>query len=154
MTSLRMFAAALALALGATSPLVAQLPPPLPVMSPQAAQAQLVANAGSDAVFFGPGSTTLDAPARQTLAAQARYLNANPWLRARILGHSDGRGTRDYSIGVSERRASAVRNYLVALGVHPGRLIVVSWGKERPTVAGASEAAWALNRRVQTVIEP
>jgi peptidoglycan-associated lipoprotein len=152
MMSLRMFAAALAL--GAASPVLSQLPPPLPVMSPQAAQTQLIANSGSDAVFFGPGSTSLDAPARQTLAAQAMYLNANPWLRARILGHSDGRGTRDYSIGVSERRASAVRNYLIALGVEPGRLIVVSWGKERPTVAGASEAAWALNRRVQTVIEP
>jgi peptidoglycan-associated lipoprotein len=123
-------------------------------VSPQAAQAQLVANSGSDAVFFGPGSTTLDDAARRTLAAQARYLNANPWLRARILGNSDGRGTRAYSIGVSERRASAVRNYLISLGVEPGRLIVVSWGKERPTVAGQSEAAWALNRRVQTVIEP
>jgi peptidoglycan-associated lipoprotein len=152
MMSLRMFAAALAL--GAASPVLSQLPPPLPVMSPQAAQTQLIANSGSDAVFFGPGSTSLDAAARQTLAAQAMYLNANPWLRARILGHSDGRGTRDYSIGVSERRASAVRNFLIALGVEPGRLIVVSWGKERPTVAGASEAAWALNRRVQTVIEP
>jgi len=152
--TIRMLAAALALT--ACGPLAAQMPPPPTplVMSPQAAQAQLVANAGSDAVFFGPGSTMLDAAARQTLAAQARYLNANPWLRARILGHSDGRGTRDYSIGVSERRASAVRNYLISLGVEPGRLTVVSWGKERPTVAGASEAAWALNRRVQTVIEP
>ena len=145
---------AAAFALAAASPVLAQLPPPPPVMSPQAAQAQLIANSGSDAVFFGPGSTTLDAAARRTLAAQAMYLNANPWRRARILGHSDGRGTRDYSIGVSERRAAAVRNYLVSLGVQPGRLIVVSWGKERPTVAGASEAAWALNRRVQTVIEP
>jgi peptidoglycan-associated lipoprotein len=152
MMKFRLLAAAFALT--AAAPVLAQLPPPPPVMSPQAAQAQLIANSGSDAVFFGPGSTTLDAAARQTLAAQARYLNANPWLRARILGHSDGRGTRDYSIGVSERRASAVRNYLVSLGVQPGRLIVVSWGKERPTVAGASEAAWALNRRVQTVIEP
>jgi peptidoglycan-associated lipoprotein len=154
MMNLRMVAAAFALA--SAAPVLAQIPPPPPpmVMSPQAAQAQLVANSGSDAVFFGPGSTTLDGAARQTLAAQARYLNANPWLRARILGHSDGRGTRDYSIGVSERRASAVRNYLISLGVEPGRLIVVSWGKERPTVAGASEAAWALNRRVQTVIEP
>jgi peptidoglycan-associated lipoprotein len=148
----RMLAAAFALT--AIGPLQAQLPPPPPVVSPQAAQAQLVANSGSDAVFFGPGSTTLDDAARRTLAAQARYLNANPWLRARILGHSDGRGTRAYSIGVSERRASAVRNYLISLGVEPGRLIVVSWGKERPTVAGQSEAAWALNRRVQTVIEP
>jgi peptidoglycan-associated lipoprotein len=152
MMKIRLLAAAFALT--AAAPVLAQLPPPPPVMSPQAAQAQLIANSGSDAVFFGPGSTTLDAAARQTLAAQARYLNAHPWLRARILGHSDGRGTRDYSIGVSERRASAVRNYLVSLGVQPGRLSVVSWGKERPTVAGASEAAWALNRRVQTVIEP
>jgi peptidoglycan-associated lipoprotein len=147
-----MFAAAFALV--AAGPALAQLPPPPMVMSPQAAQAQLIANAGSEAVFFGPGSTSLSAPARQTLAAQAMYLNANPWLRARIIGHADGRGTRDYSIGVSERRASAVRNYLISLGVQPGRLIVVSWGKERPSVAGSGEAPWALNRRVQTVIEP
>jgi peptidoglycan-associated lipoprotein len=152
MMTIRMLA--IAVALGTAGPALAQIPPPPAVMTPQAAQAQLVANAGSDSVFFGPGSTTLDAAARQTLAAQARYLNANPWMRARILGHSDGRGTRDYSIGVSERRASAVRNYLISLGVEPGRLIVVSWGKERPTVAGANEAAWALNRRAHTVIEP
>jgi peptidoglycan-associated lipoprotein len=135
---------------------VRPLPPPPPPMmiSPQAAQAQLVANAGSDSVYFGPGEVNLDGPARQTLVAQAMYLRMNPWLRARINGYSDGRGTRAYSIGIADRRAAAVRNYLVSLGVEPGRLMVVSWGKERPIVAGANEAAWALNRRVQTVIEP
>lgn len=144
-----------AFALAGSASLAAQLPPPAPqLVSPQAAQAQFIANSGSDTVYFGPGEVRLDAPARQTLAAQAIYLNTNPWLRARINGYSDGRGTRAYSIGVADRRASAVRNYLISLGVEPGRLLVVSWGKERPTVAGAGEAAWALNRRVQTVIEP
>jgi len=137
-----------------SAPAVAQFPPPVPAMTVQAAQAQLVANSGSDSVFFGPGEARLDPPARQTLAAQAAFLNANPYLKVRIEGHSDGRGTREYSIGVAERRAFMVRNFLISLGVEPARLTVVSYGKERPTVAGANQAAWALNRRVVTKIEP
>lgn len=136
------------------SAVAAQLPPSGAPMTVQAAQAQLVANSGSDSIFFGPGEARLDPQARQTLAGQAAFLNANPYLKARIEGHSDGRGTREYSIGVAERRASMVRNYLIALGVEPARLTVVSYGKERPTVAGANPAAWALNRRVTTKIEP
>jgi peptidoglycan-associated lipoprotein len=117
-------------------------------------QAQFVARTGSDSVYFGPGSYVLDPQARATLAAQALYFNMNPFVRARIEGHSDERGTRDYSLAIAERRAAVVRNFLVSLGVEPARLTVVAWGKERPASGAIGPATAALNRRVATVIEP
>ncbi len=133
----------------AASPALAQVPAP-----PPTAQAQFSAQVGSDAVYFGPSGTLLSPQARATLGAQAMYLNTNPYLRARIAGHSDERGTREHSIGISERRAAAVRNYLVSLGVEAERLTIIAWGKERPASGAVGPSATALNRRVQTLIEP
>jgi peptidoglycan-associated lipoprotein len=79
---------------------------------------------------------------------------ANPAMRARIEGHADERTPRDYALAVGERRADAVRDFLVLQGVQPGRLTIVSWGKERPAVGGSSEEALALNRRARTVLIP
>lgn len=133
----------------AASPALAQVPAPPPTL-----QAQFSVQVGSDAVYFGPNGTLLSPQARAILNAQAMYLNTNPHLRARISGHSDERGTREHSIGISERRAAAVRNYLVSLGVEPARLTIIAWGKERPASGAVGPAATALNRRVQTLIEP
>ena len=69
-----------------------------------------------------------------------------------IEGHTDDRGTREYNIGLGERRANAVRNYLITQGVDPSRIDTISYGKERPAVVGANEDAWAQNRRAVTVI--
>ena len=140
-----------ALLLAAAAQALAQptLPPP-PIIDPAVLQPVFVARSGSDRVYFSGDSHGLDQAALTTLAAQARWLRINPQVRASLEGHADPRRTRDYALAVGERRASAVRDYLISLGVPPDQLTVVSWGKERPAVAGASEAAWALNRRVVT----
>ncbi|MEO7505301.1 MAG: peptidoglycan-associated lipoprotein Pal [Sphingomicrobium sp.] len=117
-----------------------------------AMQADLVAKAGSDTVYFGTDEYQLDTASQATLAAQARWMLANTKVRASIEGHADERGTREYNIALGERRANAARDYLVAQGVPAARLLVVSWGKERPAAVGSNETAWAQNRRVVTVV--
>jgi len=85
------------------------------------------------------------------IEAHARLLVANPSLRARIEGHCDERGTREYNIGLGDRRAQAVRRILMFQGVAAGQLQSVSYGEERPAADGHDEAAWAANRRVELV---
>jgi peptidoglycan-associated lipoprotein len=126
-------------------------PPPMTI---EMLQADLVAKTGSDMVYFAGTSHGINAAGQTTLVAQARWLLANPAMRARIEGHADERTPRDYALAVGERRADAVRDFLVLQGVQPGRLTIVSWGKERPAVGGSSEDALALNRRARTVLIP
>ena len=95
---------------------------------------------------------TLDDGSQATLAAQARWLIANPNVRASIEGHADERGTREYNLALGERRANAARDFLLAQGVPAARLLVTSWGKERPVAPGSNEEAWAQNRRAVTVV--
>jgi peptidoglycan-associated lipoprotein len=115
-------------------------------------QADLVAKAGSDTVYFGTDKSDLDAASRATLAAQARWMLANPSVKASIEGHADERGTREYNLALGERRANAAKNFLIANGVPAGRLTLISWGKERPAAMGSDETAWAQNRRAVTVV--
>ena len=117
-----------------------------------AMQADLIAKAGSDTVYFGTDQYQLDAQSKATLAAQAKWMLANPRVRASIEGHADERGTREYNMALGERRANATRDYLVAQGVPTARLLVTSWGKERPVATGSDESAWAQNRRAVTVV--
>ncbi len=148
------------LSLGGGTPAAAQvmrapqrgLPPP--PMTIEMLQTELVARTGSDTVYFAGNSHGINAAGQATLIAQARWLLANPAIRARIEGHADERTPRDYALAVGERRADAVRDFLVLQGVQPGRLTIVSWGKERPAVGGSSEEALALNRRARTVLIP
>ena len=115
-------------------------------------QSDLVAKAGSDTIHFATDKSDIDAQARTILAAQARWLLANPTVRASIEGHADERGTREYNQALGERRASATRDFLVSQGVPTSRLVVTSWGKERPVALGSNEEAWAQNRREVTVV--
>jgi peptidoglycan-associated lipoprotein len=110
-----------------------------------------VVNVG-DRVFFGFDKYTLKPQARKTLQRQAAWLKKFPALTIAIEGHCDERGTREYNLALAERRANSAKNYLVALGVNPNRVKVISYGKERPAVAGANEAAWSQNRRSVTVV--
>ena len=126
------------------------LPPPPP--SIEMMQADMVAKSGSDTVYFAGSGYGIDAPAQATLIAQARWLLANPAVRARIEGHADERTPRDFALALGERRADAVRDYLVLLGVPASQLTIISWGKERPAAQGTSDMALALNRRVSTVL--
>ncbi len=127
-------------------------PSSLEVVELPALQADLVAKAGSDTVYFGTDENSLDEASKATLAAQARWLIANPNVRASIEGHCDERGTREYNQALGERRANATRDFLVSQGVPAIRLQVTSWGKERPVAAGSNEEAWAQTRRAATVI--
>ena len=105
-----------------------------------------------DTVNFGFDSAELTVSARSTLNRQAAFLSLNPDLMIAIEGHADERGTREYNLALGERRATAVRDYLVAKGINSARVRTVSYGKERPAVAGSDEAAWAKNRRAATVL--
>ena len=117
-----------------------------------AMQADLVAKAGSDTVYFGTDQYALDEASKATLAAQARWMLANVSVRASIEGHADERGTREYNLALGERRANSAKDFLMANGVPAGRLTVISWGKERPAAQGSDESAWAQNRRAVTVV--
>jgi peptidoglycan-associated lipoprotein len=132
--------------------LVSAQRPPRPPITIEMLQADLVGRSGSDTVYFTGTSHGLDEAAQRNLIAQSRWLLANPAIRARIEGHADERTPRDYALAVGERRANAVRNFLVLQGVPAAQLTIISWGKERPVVAGTSEGALALNRRVKTVL--
>ena len=82
-----------------------------------------------------------------TLDAIGAWLVEHPGENVTIEGHCDERGTREYNLALGERRAQAVANYLAAAGVDPSRMRTINYGKERPAMDGASEAAWAQNRR-------
>ena len=127
-------------------------PPPPPPVTIEMVQADMVAKSGSDTVYFAGNSHGIDSPGETTLTAQARWLLAHPEVRARIEGHADERTPRDYALAIGERRANAVRDFLVLQGVPATQLTIISWGKERPAVAGTSDMALALNRRVTTVV--
>ena len=127
-------------------------PNSLEVVELPALQADLVAKAGSDTIYFGTDQYSLDEASRATLAAQARWLIANPNVRASLEGHADERGTREYNQALGERRANATRDFLLSQGVPAARMTVTSWGKERPVAPGSNEEAWAQNRRAVTVI--
>ena len=127
-------------------------PNSLEVVELPAMQADLIAKAGSDVVYFGTDEYALDAASKATLAAQAKWLIANPSVRASIEGHCDERGTREYNQALGERRANAARDYLLSQGVPTARLLVTSWGKEKPAASGSNEEAWAQNRRAATVV--
>ena len=105
-----------------------------------------------DTVNFGFDSAELTVSARSTLNRQAAFLSLNPDLMIVIEGHADERGTREYNLALGDRRATAVRDYLVAKGINSARVRTVSYGKERPAVSGSDEAAWAKNRRAATVL--
>ena len=114
-------------------------------------QEDLVLNVG-DRVFFGFDKYDLSDEAQGTLQRQAAWLKANPTVTLLIEGNADERGTREYNLALGERRATAVKNYLVTLGISANRLSTISYGKERPVALGHNEAAWAQNRRSVSVV--
>jgi len=113
-----------------------------------------LAGAGvGDRVFFAYDSSTLGPDALRVLQAQAAWLKAQPAAQLTIEGHADERGTREYNLALGERRAAAVRDYLIASGIASDRLRTLSYGKERPQVVGHDESAWAQNRRGVSVVQ-
>lgn len=109
-------------------------------------QEDLIENVG-DRVFFDFDSAVLSNQAQDVLGKQAQWLNQYPHVTITVEGHCDERGTREYNLALGERRAAAVRNYLVSSNVSPSRVSIISYGKERPVALGSNERAWAQNRR-------
>lgn len=114
-------------------------------------QEDLVVNVG-DRVFFDFDQFSVRQDQRATLDRQAAWLKKYPEVTVTVEGHADERGTREYNIALGNRRATAAKNYLVALGINPNRVQTISYGKERPAVAGSNEQAWSQNRRAVTVV--
>ncbi len=98
--------------------------------------------------YFEFDKAVLKPEARAALDVHARRLKNNP-RQVRIEGHADERGTREYNIALAERRANAVKEYLVLQGVDSSLMEVISYGEERPAALGSDEEAYALNRRVE-----
>ena len=115
-------------------------------------QEDLVANVG-DRVFFGYDKYTLTDKSRAILDMQLAWLNSNPSAKVIISGHCDERGTREYNLALGERRASAVKDYLVQLGLNPSRVRTISWGKERPVALGSMDSSYTQNRRSVTEVD-
>jgi peptidoglycan-associated lipoprotein len=105
-----------------------------------------------DRVFFDYDKSVIKPEGRTALQRQADWLKKYGNFTVTIEGHCDERGTREYNLALGERRATAVRNALVALGIPANRVKTISYGKERPAVLGSNEAAWAQNRRGVTVL--
>ncbi len=122
---------------------------PSGTLSPQDELKQQV----GDRIFFAFDKSDISSDAQAILSRQADFTKKYPDLKFTIEGHCDERGTREYNLALGERRATADKNALVALGVDAGRLKTISYGKERPAVDGHNEAAWAQNRRAVTVID-
>ena len=104
-------------------------------------------------IHFAFDSAVLSEEARRILADKADYLRANPVIRVTVEGHCDERGTDAYNMALGERRAEAVRDFLVNLGIGVNRFNTVSFGEERPIALGQDEASWAQNRRAQFVMD-
>lgn len=115
-------------------------------------QQDFVVNVG-DRVFFDYDQHDLTSEGRTTVERQAQWLKQYASVNIVVEGHADERGTREYNLALGEKRATTVRNYLIANGVDAARIQTISYGKERPAVMGADDQSWAQNRRAVVVIQ-
>lgn len=106
----------------------------------------------SNTINFGFDQYDIDPQARAILDSQARWLVSRPNVRITIEGHTDERGTREYNIGLGERRANAAKNYLAARGISSSQITTISYGKERPVALGSDDHSWRENRRAVTIV--
>ena len=112
---------------------------------------EYLATGVKDRVFFATNKSVLTTASRDTLRKQAAFMRKKKDLTFAIEGHADERGTREYNLALGERRANAVKDYLMTYGISGSRLSVISYGKERPVNSGSNPLAWSQNRRSVTV---
>jgi peptidoglycan-associated lipoprotein len=105
-------------------------------------------------IYFDFDKSEIKPEFADVVSAHAKNLTSHPNLKLKLEGNTDERGTREYNIGLGERRAQAVRRALMLQGVAESQLSTVSFGAERPAVEGDDEAAWTQNRRVELVYAP
>ena len=104
-------------------------------------------------IYFKKGSYKLTPEARELLKGKARWLQKNSDLKVIVEGHTDEAGSKEYNLALGDRRAGAVKSFLIGQGVESGRLIAVSYGNEQPISTGSKETTRAKNRRVHFVVE-
>ena len=97
--------------------------------------------------FFDYDRASIRDDQRAALSENVAWLKANPRVKVTVEGHCDERGTAEYNLGLGERRAKAVKDYLLENGISGDRIATISYGKERPFVLGHDESAWKWNRR-------
>ncbi len=114
-----------------------------------AQQQALAALKTRSVIYFEYDSSEIRSEYLDVVAAHAAYLIKYPTTKVRLEGHTDERGSREYNIGLGERRAQAVRRALASQGVADTQIATVSYGEERPAAAGSDEAAYSQNRRVE-----
>jgi len=102
-------------------------------------------------IYFDFDKSTVLPEYRGIVSAHAAYAAAHSSARITLEGHADERGTREYNLGLGERRGNAVMGLMTAQGARADQVVVVSYGEERPTCRVSDEACWALNRRVEVV---
>ena len=105
-----------------------------------------------DRVYFAFDKYNITSDSADVLKLQAEWLKSDTKINVIIEGHCDERGTREYNLALGERRATAVKNYLVKQGIAANRIKTISYGKERPIFVGSGEAVWAKNRVGITVV--
>jgi peptidoglycan-associated lipoprotein len=113
-------------------------------------QEDLIVNVG-DRVFFAYNSAELDDDAQELLQDQVAWIKQYG-ASVTIEGHCDERGTREYNLALGEKRAQAVKNYLILMGISNANVRTISYGKERPAVIGSNDGAWGQNRRSVTTV--
>jgi peptidoglycan-associated lipoprotein len=159
----------LMLALAGCTKAVKPTPPPAPAPAPSTVTAPAAATAEAPAqatisplddpnsvlaqrvVYFDFDKSNIKPEFLDVLTAHAKYLIAHPDQKMRIEGYTDERGTVEYNIALGDRRAQAVRRFLLFQGVNPDQLTTVSYGESHPADPGHNEAAWAKNRRAVLV---
>lgn len=107
---------------------------------------------GLQTIYFDFDSSNLSSAGRMTLESNAQFLKDNDNIDVQVEGHCDERGGEQYNLALGERRARAIKDYLVALGVESARVSIISFGKTTPLEFGHDESAWARNRRGNFVI--
>jgi len=112
---------------------------------------EFLATGVRDRVFFATNKSILTTASRDVLRKQAAFMRKKKDATFSIEGHADERGTREYNLALGERRANAVKDYLMTYGISGSKLSVISYGKERPINSGSSPLAWSQNRRSVTV---
>ena len=110
-----------------------------------------LADGVADRIFFATNKYNISTRGSETLLKQVTYLKNNQNLNVTLEGHADERGTREYNLALGEKRANAVKDYLIANGISSTRIKVVSYGKERPANPASNAIAWSQNRRTVTV---
>jgi len=122
-------------------------------VGPASSSAEYFEQVVGNSVYFALDRYELNGSAEVTLRGQASWLNQNPSRSIVIEGHCDERGTREYNLGLGERRANAAKDYLTSLGIAPSRIRTISYGKERPVCVSSSEECWSRNRRSVSVVQ-